>query len=418
MADPRVERLVAWAREGNERLSEPAAVALQALQEAPPSPACAAELARAAAAAYARVPGRGPGDVRSGNRIVGLLGELGEPGARELVRLRDSVRYRNARTTIEKTLSRVTRVLGIPAGELEDTFEGVTLDRSLSTRVAVGPYTALISVSGDLQHVRTTWHDHAGRPLTRRPAGLAGRRDELAAVDNTRKRLRAHISALRERLEQAMVAGRSWTGEEWATRMFADPLRAAMARRMIWRVESARATLVLATYAGLRDVDDLPVSIDSNAHLTLWHPADDLLAQARWSERLDRLDINQPIAQATRDVVLAEVDSPRLSLVAGHRVRQRPFRGFLRGRRWQIPYMGPWCFIPEATREVTPHGPVAVLEVGLDDPSQDDNEVLILGALRFRSVLDADLDARELPRTIVSEAARDVLAAVAIAQHP
>jgi hypothetical protein len=80
--------------------------------------------------------------------------------------------------------------------------------------------------------------------------------------------------------------------------------------------------------------------------------------------------------------------------------------------------MGPWNFLPEATREVTPHGPVAVLDVGLDDPSHDANELLVLGAMGFRSVLDADLDARELPRTIVSEAARDVFAAVAIAHHP
>jgi hypothetical protein len=70
---------------------------------------------------------------------MALLGELGEPGARELVRLRDSVRYRNARTRIEKTLGRVTRDLGVPAGELEDTFDCVTHDRALSTRVAVGP---------------------------------------------------------------------------------------------------------------------------------------------------------------------------------------------------------------------------------------------------------------------------------------
>lgn len=35
-----------------------------------------------------------------------------------------------------------------------------------------------------------------------------------------------------------MVSDRSWTIEQWATRMFADPLRAALARRLVWRFES------------------------------------------------------------------------------------------------------------------------------------------------------------------------------------
>jgi hypothetical protein len=341
-----------------------------------------------------------------------------QPGARELVRLRDSVRYRDARNTIEKTLRRLSHELRIPAGELEDRFEGIALYRSLSTRVAVGRYVAVIRVSDDLRQVNTAWHDRTGRLLTRRPSAVAGRTDELAEVDDVRTRLRAHVAAVRERLEQTMVQGRSWTAEEWAASMFADPLRAAMAKRMIWRIDSTAPVLAIVTDAGLRDLDDLPVSLDPRDSIAVWHPADDPAAQPSWSERLDSLGIDQPIAQANRDVVLAETDTPRLSIAVGRRVLQRPFRGFLRGRRWQIPYMGRWFFIPQATLEVTRHGPIAVLEVDLDHGIKDNDDILVLGTLGFRSILDADLDARELPRSIVSEAARDLLGAVAVAKHP
>ena len=416
--DPRVEALIAWAREGSDALSGPEAGALAALCDTPASRQRAAvDLAAVAATAYSRVPFRGPGDVRTGNRVVRLLGELGEPGARELVRLRDSVRYRNARNTIEKTLGRMSRELGIPAGELEDRFLGVALNGSLSTEVDVGGYGAVIRISEDLRRVQTTWRDHAGRTLTRRPAAVAGLATELAEVDDVRRRLRSHLTALRQRLEQAMVSGRSWTVEEWATRMFADPLRAEMATRIVWRIGSTSPTLVVPTRAGLRDLDDRPVSVVSSDSIYLWHPVDDPEFQVRCKDRLDELGIDQAIAQAKRDVVLAEADSPRLSMAAGQRVLQRPFRGFLRSRGWDVPYMGRWFFIPEATREITHHGAIAVLDVDLDEATDESEDVLVVGVLGFRSILDTDLDARELPRVVVSEAARDVLGAVAVARQ-
>ena len=80
--------------------------------------------------------------------------------------------------------------------------------------------------------------------------------------------------------------------------------------------------------------------------------------------------------------------------------------------------MGRWFFIPEATLEVTRHGPIAVLEVDLDNRPGDNEDVLVVGNLGFRSIFDVDLDARELPRTMVSEAARDVLGAVSAADVP
>jgi hypothetical protein len=213
-----------------------------------------------------------------------------------------------------------------------------------------------------------------------------------------------------------MVAGESWSAEAWAGAMCGDPLRSAMARRLIWRLESDRSVLALPEADGFTDVNGDRVSIGQEDRLTLWHPADDPLAQPAWVQRLATLGLQQPIEQAERQVTLAEPNSARLSFAVGERVEQRPLRGFLRSRGWEVPYMGRWFFIGEATRQVTRQGPIAVLEVDLDWDAPDAGDVVVVGALGFRSMLSADIDIRTLPPAIVSEAARDVLGAVARAK--
>jgi hypothetical protein len=125
--------------------------------------------------------------------------------------------------------------------------------------------------------------------------------------------------------------------------------------------------------------------------------------------------VEQPIEQAAREVTLADPRSAQVSFAVGELLEQRPFRRFLRSRGWEVPYMGRWSFIGEATREVTRHGPIAVLEVDIDWEFAVEADVIRVGDLRFRSVLGADLDSRTLPPAIVSEAARDVVGALAAA---
>ena len=98
-----------------------------------------------------------------------------------------------------------------------------------------------------------------------------------------------------------------------------------------------------------------------------------------------------------------------LAVAYGARVEQHAFRGFLMRRGWNVPYLGRWFAVPEATRPLLPGGPVAVLH--LEDGTDDAGRVTI-GPLAFRSVHGRDLDARTLPRPLVSDAARDVRGAV------
>jgi hypothetical protein len=327
--------------------------------------------------------------------------------------MQEAVTYRHARHAIGSALAELEKRSGVPDPELEDEFAGVELAIDLRTSVPVGPYAAVLGVTSDLRRVQTTWRDEAGRESSRRPPRTSEFPHDLDVVEDVRRRLRAHVTALRSRLERAMIVGEPWTAEEWSVRMFGDPLRAAMARRLIWQLGHEAAVLVLPGADGLRDVDGELIGIHSQDRIALWHPADQPAAQDSWRRRLVTLGIQQPIEQADRDVTVADPRSAHLSLAFRERVGQRAFRGFLRNRGWCVPYMGNWFFIGEATKEVTPDGPTAVLDVDLDWEAAEPSDVVVIGDLRFRSQPDSQLDARDAPARVVSEAARDVLGAVA-----
>lgn len=394
-------------------LGDAAGAALSALEQSPPRARAASSLALVAAAAYARVPMVGPRNLDAGHRIVELLGSLGEPGARELVRLRERTSHCFPRAKISKVLARQTRELQVPLGELEDGFAGPELDGELAMKIDVGPYAARLQVTDDLRRVRTAWLGDDGEQLRRRPTGVRTYPRELELIESERRRLRAHLTDLRSRLERAMATGRSWSVESWVERMFADPLRAAMARRLIWRVEETGA-LGLQGADGLRDAGGEPAHLPSSTNLSIWHPADSEPEQRLcWQQRLEELGIDQPIDQAGREVTAADPASPSMRVSTGTRVPQRRFRGFLLKRGWHVPYLGPFFDVPEATLELLPGGPVAVLDLDVDNETDE----IIIGELHFRSIADRALDARLLPPALVSEAARDVLGAAAGHTH-
>jgi hypothetical protein len=237
---------------------------------------------------------------------VKMLAGLGEAGARELIRLRERTHYQHPRKALDAALARMERDLRMPLGELEDAFGGPDVDADLTLELAVGPFHALVRVNDDLRRVRTAWRGRSGGPVRSRPARAVDYPDELLIVQAERRRLQPHLTDLRARLEDAMVSGRSWSAAQWVVRMFADPLRAALARRLVWRFETdgsyVRAlapTMALSTSRG----DASSLRLDANVEL--WHPADSPDVQEPWMRRATETGLNQPVDQISREVTLA-----------------------------------------------------------------------------------------------------------------
>ena len=391
--DPRVEALVRWALDADGRLDETAEAALAALEGSPPRQELASELALAAASAYSRIPTVGPRDLQAGHRVVDLLGRLGEGGARELVRLRERAYYAYAQARITKVLTGRERELGIPLGELEDLFDGPELDAD----------------AFDVDRRRPMHRSAAPSPTT---CGGCGRPGPEAAAGPSAgvppdARPSARPRAPRVRAPPASGPprrsplppragddrGALLSMAQWSERMFADPLRAAMARRLIWRVEEPNG-LALPGNDGLRGVGGRPVRVSQRSSISIWHPAHSPAEdRLRWRERLADLGLQQPIDQADREVVAVDPESPTVDVGAGTRVTQRAFRGFLTNRGWRVPYLGSWFAVPEGTRELFRGGPTAVLDLAIGD---GDDDTVIVGELGFRSTLDEELDARLL----------------------
>jgi hypothetical protein len=108
------------------------------------------------------------------------------------------------------------------------------------------------------------------------------------------------------RLEQAMVAGRRWSGTEFRRLFVEHPLMWHLGRRLAWtRHDDSGAvagTLRIAEDRSFADVDDEPVGIDADDVLGIAHPlqlGEDL---ARWAAVFDDYEILQPFPQLGRSV--------------------------------------------------------------------------------------------------------------------
>jgi hypothetical protein len=105
--------------------------------------------------------------------------------------LRDTVGYRHARRTIASALTEFEKLAAVPTEELEDEFAGVELGADLRACVPVGPYHAIVGVTSDLRRVQTICRDETGRESSRKPPRAAKPSEELDAVEDVRRRLRA-----------------------------------------------------------------------------------------------------------------------------------------------------------------------------------------------------------------------------------
>jgi predicted DNA-binding WGR domain protein len=104
------------------------------------------------------------------------------------------------------------------------------------------------------------------------------------------------------RLERAMVAGRTWTSEEFRALFVEHPLVWHLARRLVWRTADGTSFRV-AEDRSLADSRDEELAIPHEAVVSLAHPLH--LGEAElpaWSEVFADYEILQPFAQLAREV--------------------------------------------------------------------------------------------------------------------
>ena len=152
------------------------------------------------------------------------------------------------------------------------------------------------------------------------------RRKELSAL---KKQLKTGVKAAIERLESAMIDGRSWSVEAWRE-VFTNPVNRRLAEQLLWW-DGTRAFRV-AEDGSFADLEDETVEID--AEIRLAHPLRMTDTEA-WAQVLADYEMLPPFPQLDRPA-LAPVDGTVRSLDnwIAKDVGTGRLRGFMARKRW------------------------------------------------------------------------------------
>ncbi|GAA2696416.1 MULTISPECIES: DUF4132 domain-containing protein [Actinosynnema] len=239
--------------------------------------------------------------------VVGLdvLARIGSGVA--LVHLDDvarRVKHKGVRNKAQERLAEVATSLGLTADQLSDRLvPDFDLSPDGTLVLDYGPRRFTVGFDEQLKP-----HVVGGDGKRLKSLPKPGARDdaELAPAAHQRfaalkKDVRTAATAQIARLEKAMLAGRSWSAEEFTTLFAGHPLVWHLARRLVWITEAGLA-FRLAEDRTLGDVDENPVELGADERVALAHPmrlGDDLEA---WAELLADYEVLQPFPQLGRPV--------------------------------------------------------------------------------------------------------------------
>lgn len=301
-------------------------------------------------ACFKKIPGVGARSTKVGNACIWTLGALpGLSGVAELQRLTQKIKLPSARKQIDAALATAAARNGLTRADLDDLAVSDFGLRDGVIRRDLGPFTAEIVIER-LDGAALHWRQADGRTQASLPAEV--KREfpvALKEVQQTLKDLRAALPVQRLRLEQLLLAERTWPLERWRECYLNHPLLAHLVRRLIWtferdghRAEGIWQDGVVTSH------DDAPLDwLDAETTVRLWHPiasgAETVLAWRRW---LEGHEVTQPFKQAHREVYIltdAERETATYSnRFAAHILRQHQLGALCQQRGWQYRLQGGW----------------------------------------------------------------------------
>lgn len=230
------------------------------------------------------------------------------------------MKFKALKARAQEKIAEVAAGLGLSGEQLSDRLvPDFGLDADGTTVVDYGTRTFTVGFDEQLKPYVL---DSDGARRKDLPA--PGARDDAELAPAERKRFAALKKDVRtvagdqiRRLEDAMVARRSWTAEEFDQLFVGHPLLWHLVRRLVWLAEAdgTATAFRVAEDRTLADVHDEVFALPAGATVRLAHPlllCDDLAA---WSELFADYEILQPFRQLGRPVY-ALTDEER----AGHRL--------------------------------------------------------------------------------------------------
>jgi hypothetical protein len=318
-------------------------------------------------------------------RAVNGLEILGAIGTEEALRAVQTTAERAKQRAIKKAaneqIDRIATELGITREQLADRLvPDFGLADDAAHRYDYGPRSFTVAFD---EHLKPFVVDDAGKPRKTLPKPAA-KDDELVA-DESYKRFAAFRKELKtvateqiRRLEQAMVAGRTWTAADFRE-CFADhALVKHLARRLVWMSDQNGTTtgFRIAEDGTFSDAADDAFDLHEGASVRLAHPA--LLGpeSGTWAGLFADYEILQPFDQLARPVFAFtpdELATGRLTRFDGAKVEVGRVLGLTR-RGWERTAVVTGGTVPGLLRALPGGGcMMLVLDPGFyaGDPTED-----------------------------------------------
>ncbi|WP_335987428.1 DUF4132 domain-containing protein [Glycomyces sp. MUSA5-2] len=296
-----------------------------------------------------------PGDGQHKRAVTGL-GVLGAIGSEEALRAiqttADKVQFKALMYEAMEQINRIAAELGLSREQLADRLvPDFGLGDDAVRTVDYGTRTFTVAFD---EQLRPFVIDEGGK--ARKSLPKPGAKDDATVADDAYRRFQALRKELKSvakeqvnRLEAAMVEGRTWDAEEFRRHLVGHALTGHLVRRLVWLADDA--AFRIAEDGTFSDLDDDAFDLPAGASVRLAHPA--LLGDAadRWAEVLADYEILQPFDQLARPVAAftdEELTTGRLARFEGAAVDTGRLLGLAR-RGWHRAHPGDGGLVPGFT---------------------------------------------------------------------
>ncbi len=155
-----------------------------------------------------------------------------------------------------------------------------------------------------------------------------------------KKRLKGGLAHQANRLERAMIAGRSWPRAEWSTLFLQHPILRTLSPQIVWQAHGTDELILfrVAEDYTLADVDDREMTLPVDAIVAIPHPISwTQVIRDRWRQVFIDYRIEQPFPQIEREayaLATSELADPSIMRFVGRAVDSRLLKGHLKRRGW------------------------------------------------------------------------------------
>lgn len=373
---------------------------------------------------FKKIPSVGPAAAGVGNACIYVLGTTkGLEGISHLSRLKLRIKQTNTRKLIEKYLDIASAKMGISTSEIEELSIpdfGLTLGKRIEN---FEDYQFVIEVE-DVGKIKSSWIKPDGKEQKTIPTFIKEStkyNTKLKKIKADIAKIKKYLTAQRDRIDRTYLEDRIWSLPDFEKYYLHHGLVSFISRKLIWEFK-LKSSWIAAIYVNdsWLDIDGKELSINENIQVRLWHPCTvETAAVLQWRERLEEIEIKQPLKQAYREVYIltdAEINTKTYSnRMAAHLLKQHQFNALAKLRGWQYSLMGAFDHggIGNAIIDIKAHQMRAefwINELNAEDAMTDVGMWMYVATdqVRFTREDGTLIDLIDIPKVVFSEIMRNV----------